>query len=130
MYPGTQMPNWLNSYSGSDLAEKVEKRIDDALSHFNGSLTGWDVNNEMTHGEVLLTNTNDPDIRCQQLLNCPDINMVGIQGQDVPVGSPERPQPSALRQRLRYHIQPRKTGYSTNLSHPWSRVTRLLSTLP
>ena len=58
------MPNWLDSYSGSDLAEKVEKRIDDALSHFNGSLTGWDVNNEMTHGEVLLTNTNDPDIRC------------------------------------------------------------------
>ena len=58
------MPNWLDSYSGSELAEKVEKRIDDALSHFNGSLTGWDVNNEMTHGEVLLTNTNDPDIRC------------------------------------------------------------------
>ena len=58
------MPNWLDSYSGSELAEKVEKRIEDALSHFNGSLTGWDVNNEMTHGEVLLTNTNDPDIRC------------------------------------------------------------------
>ena len=63
LYPGTQMPTWLDSYSGSDLAEKVEKRIDDALSHFNGSLTGWDVNNEMTHGEVLLANTNDPDIR-------------------------------------------------------------------
>ena len=61
------MPNWLDSYSGSELAEKVEKRIEDALSHFNGSLTGWDVNNEMTHGEVLLTNTNDTDIRCQQL---------------------------------------------------------------
>ena len=64
------MPNWLDSYSGSELVEKVEKRIDDALTHFNGSLTGWDVNNEMTHGEVLLTNTNDPDIRYQQLLNC------------------------------------------------------------
>ena len=64
------MPNWLDSYSGSELAEKVEKRIADALSHFNSSLTGWDVNNEMTHGEVLLTNTNDPDIRCPQLLNC------------------------------------------------------------
>ena len=60
------MPNWLDNYSGSELAEKVEKRIEDALSHFNGSLTGWDVNNEMTHGEVLLTNTNDPAIRCQQ----------------------------------------------------------------
>ena len=57
------MPNWLDSYSGSELAGKIEKRINDALSHFNGSLTGWDVNNEMTHGEVLLTNTNDPDIR-------------------------------------------------------------------
>ena len=94
------MPNWLDNYSGTELAEKVhveqkgfathsyfklnmfdlkhlcdslengksqvEKRINDALSHFNGSLTGWDVNNEMTHGEVLLTNTNDTDIRCQQ----------------------------------------------------------------
>ena len=58
------MPNWLDSYSGSELEGKIEKRINDALSHFNGSLTGWDVNNEMTHGEVLLTNTNDPDIRC------------------------------------------------------------------
>ena len=45
----------------------MEKRIIDALSHFNGSLTGWDVNNEMTHGKVLLTNTNDPDIRRQKL---------------------------------------------------------------
>jgi len=60
---GTQMPSWLDNYSGTELATKVEKRIDDALSHFNGSLTGWDVNNEMTHGEVLLSNTNDPDIR-------------------------------------------------------------------
>jgi len=60
---GTQMPNWLDNYRGTELAEKVEKRINDALSHFNGSLTGWDVNNEMTHGEVLLTNTNDTDIR-------------------------------------------------------------------
>ena len=94
------MPNWLDNYSGTELAERVhvdqegfathsyfklntftftfyvtvqnigilqvEKRINDALSHFNGSLTGWDVNNEMTHGEVLLTNTNDTDIRCQQ----------------------------------------------------------------
>ena len=76
-HPGTQMPNWLDNYSGSELAEKVEKRIEDALSHFNGSLTGWDVNNEMTHGEVLLTNTNDPDIRCHQLLQL-QVNIVSI----------------------------------------------------
>ena len=108
-HPGTQMPSWLDNYSGTELATKVEKRIDDALSHFNGSLTGWDVNNEMTHGEVLLSNTNDPDIRCL-LLDCRILCDFDIQGQDVPMGSPEGPQLAALCQRLRHHIQSRKTG--------------------
>ena len=60
---GTQIPNWVDNYSGAELAAVVEKRIDDALTRFNGSLTGWDVNNEMTHGEKFLTATSDPDIR-------------------------------------------------------------------
>ena len=60
---GQQTPPWVLNLTGADLSNAVKKRINDALTHFNGSVTGWDVNNEMTHGEYFVEKTGDEDIR-------------------------------------------------------------------
>jgi len=60
---GQQTPPWVLELTGADMVNAVKKRIDDALAHFTGTVTGWDVNNEMTHGEYFINKTGDPDIR-------------------------------------------------------------------
>ncbi|HVT82857.1 MAG TPA: endo-1,4-beta-xylanase, partial [Phycisphaerae bacterium] len=42
---------WLAALDHDALAAAVQKRLDDALSHFRGRFTSWDVDNEALHGD-------------------------------------------------------------------------------
>ncbi len=48
--PERWQPNWVQGLTGEPLRTAVENRLESAVTHFQGRLAHWDVNNEMLHG--------------------------------------------------------------------------------
>lgn len=55
-------PGWLDALSPEQLRAALDKRAQDATSHFKGKLISWDGNNEMLHGTYFKDRLTD-DIR-------------------------------------------------------------------
>ncbi len=55
-------PGWLSGLSPEQLRAALEKRANDATSHFKGKFISWDGNNEMLHGTFFKDRLTD-DIR-------------------------------------------------------------------
>ncbi|XP_056008704.1 uncharacterized protein LOC125664271 [Ostrea edulis] len=56
------VPSWVKGLSTSDLYAEMQAHIQDVMSHTQGKLVHWDVNNENLHGDYYERHTGDPDI--------------------------------------------------------------------
>jgi GH35 family endo-1,4-beta-xylanase len=52
-------PGWVKPLKGDDMRQAIERRINDAIPHFKGRFTQWDVNNEMLHGRLFADTLGD-----------------------------------------------------------------------
>jgi GH35 family endo-1,4-beta-xylanase len=48
--PERWQPKWVPMLEGQELRSAVERRLESAVTHFEGRFRHWDVNNEMLHG--------------------------------------------------------------------------------
>lgn len=60
--PERWQPAWVPDLDDAELELEVEERLEDVVSHFQGRLRHWDVNNEMLHGSFFEDRLG-PDIR-------------------------------------------------------------------
>ncbi|MBE0538048.1 MAG: endo-1,4-beta-xylanase [Phycisphaerae bacterium] len=48
--PERWQPRWVRDLSGEQLRQAVDRRMENAVTHFRGRFVHWDVNNETLHG--------------------------------------------------------------------------------
>lgn len=60
--PERWQPDWVPRLDDAELELEVEERLEDVVSHFQGRLRHWDVNNEMLHGSFFEDRLG-PDVR-------------------------------------------------------------------
>jgi len=58
-----QTPAWVKALSGTDLVDAVHEHVENVVTHFDGMVEAWDVNNEMIHGSFFVDQSGDASIR-------------------------------------------------------------------
>jgi len=61
--PHHQTPAWVEALSGTDLVDAVHEHVENVVTHFDGMVEAWDVNNEMIHGSFFVDQSGDASIR-------------------------------------------------------------------
>lgn len=56
------VPSWIPATSPSNIVHEMQAHVRGIMSHTQGKLLHWDVNNENLHGDFFERHTTDPDI--------------------------------------------------------------------